>query len=95
MTGSDRDAVHEQLAKLADDAGGVVFRASRRAGVDQDDVVLLERADNAVADQRSVIRRDGQAGWLTAPFAHLSRKHDRVEVDDGAGRHRRAGLDEL
>ena len=95
MARPDCHAVHQQLAELADNAGRVVFRPSRGAGIHHDDVVLFERTDNTVAEQRSLISRDRQPSWLTTPFAHLTGKHDRVEVDDGTGRHRGAGFNKL
>jgi hypothetical protein len=43
MPRPDRDAVDKQLAQLAHDRRGEVFGASGRAGIDDDDVIVVKR----------------------------------------------------
>ena len=50
--------MYQQLSELADDAGGVVFGASRGAGIHHHDLVLLERCRDAIADERAIVGGD-------------------------------------
>ena len=85
MPGPDGDAVDGEGAEPLDELGGVVVASGARAGDDDHQIALADRAADRGGDAVLVVGLDRQGDGLAAGGAGLGGEHQRVGVQQLAG----------